>query len=173
MDRTEKAMRKLMRRVSYALRLRRVEAEFAEELDFHRERLQRDLEAGGLRPEHAAAATRRELGNVTLAREQARDVWIWPWLQDIAQDVRFAGRMLAKDPRFTCAIVLALGLGIGATNTVFTLVNTVMVRDLPFERADQLVALGTRDAKGRGASVSYADYQDWSATTRRSAVSRP
>jgi putative ABC transport system permease protein len=166
MDRTEKAMRKLMRRLSYALRLRRVEAELEEELDFHRERLRRDLEAGGLRPEQAAAATRRELGNVTLAREQARDVWIWPWLQDVAQDVRFAARMLVKDPRFTCAIVLALGLGIGATNTVFTLVNTVMVRDLPFERADQLVALGTRDAKGRGASVSYADYQDWRATTR-------
>ena len=119
-------MRKLMRRVLYALRLRRVEAELAEELDFHRERLQRDLEAGGLRPEHAAAATRRELGNVTLARDQARDVWIWPWLQDVAYDVPFAVRMLAKSPRVTCAIVLTLGLGIGATNSVFTLANTIM-----------------------------------------------
>jgi putative ABC transport system permease protein len=162
----EKHMRKLMRRLLYALRFRRVEAELAEELDFHRERLQHDMEAGGLRPEHAAAATRRELGSVTLAREQARDVWIWPWLQDAAQDVRFAARMLVKDPRFTCAIVLTLGLGVGATNTVFTLVNTVMLRDMPFERADRLVALGTRNAKGRGAGVSYADYRDWSAAAR-------
>jgi putative ABC transport system permease protein len=159
-------MRKLMRRLSYALRRRRLEAELAEEMDYHRERLQREREADGLRPEHAAAATRRDLGSTTLAREQARDVWIWPWLQDIAQDLRFAARMLAKAPRFTCAVVLAIGLGIGATNTVFTMVNTLMFRSMPFDRAEQLVSLRTRDAKGRGAGVSYADYLDWSAATQ-------
>jgi predicted permease len=162
----EEAMRKLMRRVWYALQRRRYEAELAEEMDYHRERLQREREAEGLRPEHAAAVTRRDLGSTMLAREQARDVWIWPWMQDITQDLRFAARMLAKDPRFTFAVVLALGLGIGATNTVFTLVNTVMFREMPFERPEQLVSLRTRDAKGRGAGVSYAEYQDWSAAAR-------
>lgn len=159
-------MRKLIRRVWHALRRRRWEAELAEEMAYHRERVERECEAGGLTPEQAAAATRRALGSVALAREQARDVWIAPSLQDIAQDVRFAARLLAKDRRFTAAVVLALGLGIGANNTVFTLVNTIMLRDMPFDRADRLVALGTRDAKGRGAGVSYADYVDWSMTTR-------
>jgi hypothetical protein len=61
--------------------------------------------------------------------------WIWPWLQDVFQDVRFAVRLLAKDRWFTLVAALTLGLGIGVNNTLFTIVNALCIRGLPIEHA--------------------------------------
>ncbi len=77
------------------------------------------------------------------------------------QDFRFAVRLLVKDKWFTLAAVTALSLGIGANNAVFTIVNAVILRGLPFDGADRIVALGTRDPRGRDASTSLKDSQDW------------
>src|SRR5688572_11386753 len=71
-----------------------------------------------------AGCSRRRLGNAAVIRDDARDVWGWTWLQDISQDMRFAGRRLMKDARFTVAVALAVGLGVGANNSVFTVINT-------------------------------------------------
>ena len=77
------------------------------------------------------------------------------------QDVRFGVRLLVKDRWFTLAAVVALALGIGANATVFTLVNAVLVRDLPFDEPDKIVLLGTRNPEGRESnSVSIRDYED-------------
>jgi putative ABC transport system permease protein len=77
------------------------------------------------------------------------------------QDIRFAVRLLAKDRWFTLVATIALALGIGVNNTVFTLVNAVLIRSLPFDEPDRIVSLGTRDARGRDGSVSIKDYEDW------------
>lgn len=71
-------------------------------------------------------------------------------LELTARDVQFAGRLLLKDRRFTIAAVLALGLGIGVNNSVFTLINTALIRDLPFERARELVVLRSVTNQGAG-----------------------
>src|SRR5262245_3644273 len=136
-------MRQLLRRLRYVVHRQRLEDELAEEMEFHRSMT-------------GAAA----FGSGALARNQSRDVWIWPWLQDIAQDVRFAARLLTKDRRFTFAAVAALALGIAANTTVFTFINTVLFKDLPFDQPEQLVAIRTRDARGRDLAMSYADFQD-------------
>src|SRR5262245_53917261 len=136
-------MRQLLRRLRYVLHRNRLDDELAEEMEFHRSM-------------SGAAA----FGSAALARNQSRDVWIWPWLQDIAQDVRFAGRLLTKDRRFTIAAVAALALGVAANTTVFTFINTVLFKDLPFDEPRQIVAVGTRDARGRDLPMSYADFQD-------------
>ena len=74
----------------------------------------------------------------------------------------YAVRMLIKDPWFTLVAVLALGLGIGVNSTVFTFVNAVLVRGLPFANPDQIVHLNSRNtAEGNGLGVSYLDYLDW------------
>ena len=78
--------------------------------------------------EAADAASRRAFGNDALARNQARDVWIAPPLQDISQDVRFAVRMLVKDRRFTIAAIVALALGIGVNNSVFAIFNASAIK---------------------------------------------
>ena len=81
--------------------------------------------------------------------------------------LRYAFRMLVKDPWFTLVAVLALGLGIGVNSTVFTFVNAVLLRGLPFPNADQIVHLNSRNtAEGHSDAVSYADFEDWRANAR-------
>src|SRR5438552_2889446 len=86
-------MRQFLRRLWYIVRRRQVERDLAEELEFHRQMAQEEL------------GSTRVVGNTTLARDHVRDVWMWPWLQDVSQDVRFSYRLLIKDRRFTAAAV--------------------------------------------------------------------
>ena len=95
-------MRELLRRLWYVMRQRRLEADLAEELEFHRAMNQRELESRSGDSTEAAHAARRAFGSAALARDRARDVWIATWLQDILQDLRFARRLLGKDRGFTC-----------------------------------------------------------------------
>jgi predicted permease len=82
------------------------------------------------------------------------------------QDVRFAARLLVKDRWFTAVAVVALALGIGVNATVFTFVNAVLIRGLPFHDPDRIVAVASRAARGRDRSSSFLDFQDWRAATR-------
>ena len=85
---------------------------------------------------------------------------------DLLRDVRYAARLLLKDRWFTLMAVVVLALGIGANNTVFTIVNAVLLRGLPLPRPDQIMFIGTRDAQGRDQGVSLRDFEDWSAAAR-------
>ena len=85
---------------------------------------------------------------------------------NLLQDLRFAIRLLVKDRWFTAVAVIALALGIGVNATVFTFVNAVLIRGLPFNEPDRILVVGTRDAKSRDRGVSYPDFQDWRAATR-------
>ena len=87
-------------------------------------------------------------------------------LIDLWQDVRFAARVLIKDRWFTLAAVTALALGIGANVAVFTFVNAVLMRGLPFHEPDRIVALWTEDDRARRLSTSELDYEDWRAEAR-------
>src|SRR5437588_8844873 len=85
----------------------------------------------------------------------------------LLQDVRFAVRLLIKDRWFTAVAAVALALGIGVNNTVFTFVNAVLIRGLPFNDPDRIMALGTRDpVRDRRMGVSYLDFKDWRAAAR-------
>ena len=84
---------------------------------------------------------------------------------NLMQDLRFALRLLIKDKWFTAVAVIALALGIGVNATVFTFVNAVLIRGLPFNEPDRILVIATRDARGRDRSASYPDFQDWRAAT--------
>jgi predicted permease len=77
------------------------------------------------------------------------------------QDLRYAIRLLVKDKWFTIVAAAALALGIGVNATVFTFVNAVLIRGLPFDDPDRIMSLGTRDARGRDGGISYLEFQDW------------
>ena len=79
----------------------------------------------------------------------------------LLQDVRYAVRLLVKDKWFTLVAAIALALGIGVNNTVFTFVNAVLIRGLPFDDPDRIMSLGTRDARNRDRGLSYLEFQDW------------
>src|SRR6516165_437457 len=82
-------------------------------------------------------------------------------MHKILQDLRFAFRRLFKDRWFTLAAIVALALGIGANSAVFTLVNAVLLRGLPFPRPDRIMWLDTHDARQRNFGVSLQDFEDW------------
>jgi putative ABC transport system permease protein len=82
------------------------------------------------------------------------------------QDIRFAARLLIKDKWFTIVAVIALALGIGANATVFTFVNAVLIRGLPFNDPDRIMSITLRDGKDQDRGVSYLDFQDWRRGTR-------
>jgi predicted permease len=82
------------------------------------------------------------------------------------QDIRFAARLLVKDRWFTLAAATALALGIAANTAVFTFVNAVLIRGLPFDHPDRVMFVNTQDTRGRTFGVAYLDFEDWRAASR-------
>jgi hypothetical protein len=128
------------RRLAYLLRRSRHEAELREEIEAHRSLRADRLERDGLTPQDATDASRRAIGNVLLAREDARDVWLGSWAA-WWRDVRHGVRTFSRNPAFTAAAVVTIALGIGVNTGIFSVLNAVTLRDLPAANADQLVSI--------------------------------
>lgn len=132
---------RLLRRLLYLVRQRQMDADLAEELAFHREMKQRELEGEGMRSDAAAAASQRALGNATLAREDARAVWIWRWIDDCWRDVTYASRGFRRNPSFTMVAVLTLATGIGANTAMYSLIHGVLLRPLGYRDPEALISV--------------------------------
>ena len=106
----------------------------------------------------AAMAAPGELGNLTLAAEDARAEWGWTRLEQAGQDLRYALRTLRKSPAFTATTVLSLAIGIGANTALFTLINTVMWKLLPVHDPEHLLVLVHRGPTSVSNGFTYQQY---------------
>ena len=117
--------------------------------------------ARGMPPKEAREAAHRKLGNPARIREEIFRMNSLGFLETLWQDVHYGARMLRKNPGFTAIAVLTLALGIGANSAIFSVVNAVLLRPLPYQDADRLAALQETSPRVGPVSVSYPNFLDW------------
>ena len=135
------------------------------EMTFHLESITRDYVRSGMSEEDAALAARRRFGSVLRLKEQGHEVRSARAIQDLVRDVRHTARGLRRSPGFASAIVLTLAVGIGANTAIFSVVDQLLLRPLPYPAGDELVTVSEMSATG-GPEVSPANWLDWQHQSR-------
>jgi predicted permease len=157
---------KVKRRLRALLHKSEMERELNEELRDHIEQQTEQNIRLGMNPEEARYAARRTFGGMEQAKEQSRDARSVRWLEEFWQDLRYGARMLLKNPGFTLIAVITLALGIGANTAIFSVVNTILLRPLPYKESDRLVWLYGVQPQLKRANHSPADFLDYQAQNR-------
>jgi putative ABC transport system permease protein len=155
------SLRVLTSRFLALFRHGRLERELNEDVQAHLEMLVAENLQRGMSPEEARYAARRSFGGVEQTKEVYRSQRSLPRLETLVQDLRFGLRQLRRNPGFTAVAVITLALGIGAATAIFSLVNAVLLKPLPYRDAGRLVAVTDADSQAHSDWATPADFADW------------
>jgi putative ABC transport system permease protein len=155
-------------RVRSLFRKRQADRELSDELQFHLDGRADELVAEGMTPEQARLVARRELGMLASIEEECRDARGVSYIEQMIRDARYGLRSLTRSPGFATMAIVTLALGIGANTAIFSAVDAVLLRPLPYPAADELVIVW-EDATSWGFprnTPSPANYLDWKEQNR-------
>jgi predicted permease len=150
-----------LKRLVNVLRAGKLEREIRRELEFHAAERADELRASGLTAEEAARRARVQLGNPLLQAERTRDVDLALWADGILRNLRHAVRSLLRAPGFTLTVIATLALGIGANTAVFSALDAVLLRPLPFPHADRLVRLVQTQETSSESGIAPVRLEEW------------
>ena len=150
-----------LERLANVVRTGKVERQIRRELEFHAAERADELRASGLSSEEAARRARVQLGNPLLQAERTRDVDLALWADGILRNLRHAVRSLLRAPGFTLTVIATLALGIGANTAVFSALDAVLLRPLPFPHADRLVRLVQTQEASSESGIAPVRLEEW------------
>src|SRR5574338_551131 len=134
-------LRHLHTRLRSLVRRNRLEDDLDKELRFHVDMLTEQHVRAGVPPDEARRRALSTFGSVARVKDDVRDTWLSRLVETIAQDVRYGVRSLRRNPGFALTVIVTMALGIGANTAIFSVVNAVLLRPLPFANGDRLVVL--------------------------------
>src|SRR5262245_49165161 len=156
-------LNKLRLRLRALLFKSKMEEELDEEVRFHLEREIEENIVRGMTPEEARSAAMRSFGGVERVKEESRDGRGVRLLEEVWQDLRYGARMLLKQPGFTLIAALTLALGIGANTAIFSVVEALLLRPLPYSEPERLMMLSEKSREGARLTAAYPNFADWRA----------
>src|SRR5579871_5302823 len=149
------------RQIWNVLRPGRTQRNLERELSFHVRERADELQAAGMSEDEAVRDARRLFGNYTSQVERTREMDINGWLDSALRNLRLAVRALVKTPAFTTVVILTLALGIGANSAVFSAINAVLLRPLPFPEGDRLMRLAQVLPQSPETFVAPVRLEEW------------
>lgn len=155
--------RRLLSKVRSFANNKEANSDFETEIHDHLKLLTERYIRQGMSPEEADQAAGRQFGNTTLLREKRRDIQTIAAIDALGRDLRYAARMLRRNPAFAGAVVLTLALGIGANTAIFSVYDAVILKPLPYGDPERIVMLWEKQPDGHLGSVAPANFVDWRA----------
>ncbi len=152
--------RRVFAKLAALILRRRAERELAREVESHLALIEDDFMSRGMTAEEARLAARRAYGNVEVAKELHRDERSFVWIEQLAQDIRHACRNLKRSPGFTIVALLSLACGIGVNTAIFTLVNGILLKELPVRDPHRVVQINARLDSFTSSGFSYPAFRE-------------